>query len=107
MLCAALNYTGPIRVKLGCMDVFSDQFRFDVVMVDAYSDDLCRLNEILREKVKFTNKYLIYNPHVTVAYVKKGKGWRHAHNTVFDGREFEIDYIVFSSKNGTKERIVL
>lgn len=102
-----LKGAGPVRVKLGKMDVFTNPYKFDVVMIEVESDDLCDLNDMLQKKVKFTNKYPIYAPHVTIAYVKKGKGWKHHGNDTFEGREFICNYAVFSSKNGSKERIQL
>lgn len=102
-----LEGQGPVTVELGEVDVFTNPFKFDVVMIEAYSDDLCRLNELLQEKVKFTNKYPIYNPHVTIAYVKKGKGWKHRGLDLWKGKSFMCHYAIFSSKDGTKERIAL
>lgn len=102
-----LKDQGPVKVTLGKVDVFTNPYKFDVVMIDVYSEDLSRLNSLLQKKLKFTNKYPVYNPHVTISYVKKGKGWKHAQTAIWDGRAFVCDYAVFSSKNGTKEWIAL
>lgn len=99
--------TGPIKVRLGSVDVFTNPFKFDVVMIDVYSSGLVKLNEKLQTHLKHTSKYPVYNPHVTIAYVKKGKGWKHRGAALWEGEEFTCDYAVFSSKNGTKERVAL
>lgn len=102
-----LEDSGPIEVELGKIDVFTNPFKFDVVMIEVNSDDLCRLNEKLQKSVKHTSKYPTYKPHVTIAYVKKGKGWKHHGLDIWNGTQFTSDYAIFSSKDGTKERIAL
>ena len=97
----------PINVQLGEVRVFSNPFKFDVVNIQVFSQDLVDLNKLLVAQVPFTNKYKTYNPHLTIAYVKKGKGWKHNGLDLWKGRKFTSDYLIFSSKNGTKERIVL
>lgn len=98
---------GPVRVDLGSVAVFSNPLKFDVVVIEAFSDDLCRLNDLLQRNVKFTNKYTYYNPHVTVAYVQKGKGWKYYETRNWSGHSFHCETAVFSSKNGSKELILL
>lgn len=99
--------SGPIEVELGKIDVFTNPQKFDVVMIEVHSDDLCRLNEKLQKSIKFTNKYPTYKPHATIAYVKKGKGWKHQGLARWNGTTFTSDFAIFSSKNGVKERIAL
>jgi 2'-5' RNA ligase len=95
----------PIKVRLGATDVFSNPVKYDVVMIDVYSEELVKLHEKLQSQIKHTSKYPIYNPHITIAYVKKGKGWKHRGISLWEGKEFTCNCVVFSSKNGTKERI--
>ncbi len=96
---------GNLKVKLGKVNVFTNPDKFDVVVVAINSPDLVALNEKMKKDIEYTNKYSEYKPHVTVAYVKKGKGWQHRGHDQWEGKEFSCDYIVFSSKNGSKERI--
>lgn len=98
---------GEIKVTLGKVEVFSNPLKFDVVVISVESPDLVDLNEKMRKDIEYTNKYSEYKPHVTVAYVKKGKGWQHQGYDKWEGKNFLCDYIVFSSKNGSKERISL
>jgi 2'-5' RNA ligase len=97
----------PLKVKLGKIDVFTNPQKFDVVVIGIDSPDLCDFNEKMKDDIEYTNKYSEYKPHITIAYVKKGKGWKHKGNNKWEGKEFSCDKIVFSSKNGTKERIIL
>lgn len=102
-----LENAGPAKIILGKTEVFSNPFKFDVLMIEAFSNELIYLNNKLREQLKFTNNYMQYNPHVTVSYVKKGKGWKHRGVNLWEGQEFVCNYAVFSAKNGVKQRISL
>lgn len=97
----------PIKIKLGKVKAFTNPDKFDVIIVDVISEDLNKINTILRDKVPFTNKYDEYRPHVTIAYVEKGEGEKFVGDDSFEGEEFVCDYIVFSSKGGKKTRIQL
>lgn len=99
--------SGTITAKLGKVGVFTNPYRFDVVMIEVISEDLRRLNKILDERIKYTNKYGEYKPHVTIAYVKKGKGWRHFGQSKWKDREFSCQNLIFSSRDGSKHHISL
>lgn len=98
---------GPIKIELGTVDVFTNPEKFDVVVIDVYSEDLKNINKELKEQIKNTNRYPIYKPHITIAYVKKRKGWKHRGIKKWEGKKFTCGHVNFSSKNGGKERIVL
>lgn len=93
------------KVRLGKIEVFTESEKYDVVVIHVISNDLRKLNKLLKEKVPYTNKYSSYRPHVTIAYVKKGKGWKFRGINKWDGKEFTCDSLVFSSTNGTKHKI--
>lgn len=94
----------PVSVELGKIGVFPSN-KFDVIMIDVLSPDLFRLNQIL-QPVEHTNRYGYYEPHITIAYAKKGKGWRHVGDPTWEGRVFSSNTAVFSSKYGVKDTIV-
>jgi 2'-5' RNA ligase len=98
-----LENAGPVTIRLGKVDVFTNPFKFDVVMIEVISEDLSRLHWQIRERLPSTYKYDRYNPHVTISYVKKGKGWRHRGIDLWEGREFVCNYSIFSAKNGVKK----
>lgn len=93
----------PIDVKLGKIDLFTGPVLFDVVIIAVESTDLERLNKKMRDNVTFSNRYKSYVPHVTIAYVKKGRGWFYKGNGKFEDREFSTNEVVFSSKDGLRE----
>lgn len=98
---------GEIQATLGKINVFTNPFYFDVVMIEVISEDLNKLNELLSKNIKHTNKYGPYKPHVTISYVKKNKGWKYLGNSKFQGIKFTCNDCVFSSKQGTKDRFSL
>jgi len=99
-----LQNQGPIKAKMGRVGIFTNPSNYDVIMIQIESDDLKRLNKLIVDNIPHTNKYGLYKPHVTIAYVKKGKGWKHFGAARWSGTEFECDYAVFSSKNGSKHK---
>jgi|LakMenE18May11ns_1017448.scaffolds.fasta_scaffold9889655_2 2'-5' RNA ligase len=98
---------GPIKASLGKINIFTNPYHFDVVMIEVESSDLCNLNKALSDNIKHTNKYGDYKPHVTIAYVKKNKGWRYLGKNKFQGKQFICDECVFSSKDGIKYRFFI
>jgi 2'-5' RNA ligase len=103
----AIKDVKPFKIELGTTSVFTNNDDFDVVKIDVISPELHRINKILRDNCEYTNNYPDYKPHVTVAYVQKGKGWQHGRKDDFFGVKWTADEIIFSSKTGKKSRIVL
>lgn len=94
------------EIELGSIGLFENNDLFDVVKIGVNSDALHRLNAKFQKKMPFTNKYHKYQPHVTIAYVKKGKAIKLRGVKEFLGTKFLADHVVFSSKKGTKEKIL-
>ena len=100
-----LEKEGPLHVRLGQVIVFTGPYDFDVVVIEVISEDLRRLNEKLRSRVAHFTPYTVYNPHITIAYVKEGRGWRHWGHREWFGLDFMANEVVFSSKDGMKYRL--
>ena len=94
----------PINVTLDEVDVFTND-KFDVVVIKVVSEDLAKLNQKLKENIEHTSKFKDYKPHVTIAYVKKGKGWKYHGLNHWKGKEFTANHIIFSSINGQKIKL--
>jgi 2'-5' RNA ligase len=102
-----LERSGPVNVTLGKIEVFTNPQNYDVVMIEAHSRELHDLNVLLKEKTAHSSRFPLYQPHVTIAYVKKGRGWEHRGLDQWEGTQFMCHYAVFSSRNGGKYRISL
>lgn len=103
----ALEGQKPFAVKLGKMSVFTTNDKFDVLKIEVKSTDLVRLNSLLKDSLYVTQTHPEYSPHVTIAYLEKGHGEKWNGDKTFDGEEFEISSIVFSSWKGAKSSIRL
>lgn len=98
---------GPVRLRLGRTSLFPANEsqsqrggeRYDVVKLDVESDDLRRLN-LLLAALPHTNKFPVYVPHVTLAYVKPGAGKFYEDWDELEGLEVTIDELKFSPADG-------
>jgi 2'-5' RNA ligase len=103
----ALAGFGAIKAKFGKTSLFENDDA-DVVKLDIESPGLHRLSKLIGKTVETPgNTHPTYIPHATVAYVKPGKGKKYKGDAAMDGKEFTIDSVLFSGKNGTKENISL
>lgn len=96
----------PIKLTLGSTSIFEGD-KYDVVKVSVESNDLCRLNKILRKSCEHTQTHPKYIPHCTLAYVKRGLGKKYVGDDKFAGTKVEIDEVLFSNKRREKTRIAL
>jgi hypothetical protein len=96
----------PFKVNLGKISYFENK-DFDVMKIDVDSDELRHINSDIKANFDNTQTYDEYNPHVTIAYIKKGYDRSNIDEYAFSGESFEIDSIEFSSKSGKKYTIKL
>lgn len=102
----ALAGEGPIRVKLGKVSLFEND-DFDVVKVDVESPGLHRLNQKMAEAHPNTENHPTYEPHATIAYVRKGRGAKYANSSFLEGHTITLDRITFSGRDGKRVEIPL
>lgn len=80
---------------LGKLDLFRHRDQ-DVLKINVYSPDLDHDNAVLKQ-LPNTNNFPVYNPHVTVAYLKPGTGEKYLHlSNPMQGREVTMGGFVFS-----------
>lgn len=94
-------------IKLKSISIFTNNAAFDVVKIEAASTSLNYLNILLKNNVDNTQHFNNYQPHVTVAYIKKGKCSDLCGNTDFQDVKWNVNTVIFSSKNGEKTPIRL
>lgn len=68
---------GPITLRLTTASLFENEDA-DVLKFDVESEDLKRLNRILK-KLPHAETHPVYKPHATSAYLKPGRGWEYAY----------------------------
>ena len=92
----------PITVRLGSTSYFpnGESGSGDVLKFDVDSPDLQRLNAKISEALDTTDTHPGYTPHVTVAYLKAGKGKDYEGDESLSGQMVTLDRIRFSTKEG-------
>lgn len=102
-----LNTQPKFEIKLKTISLFTNNDAFDVVKIDVVSFNLTYMNSLLKDNLKNTQHFNGYHPHVTIAYVKKGKCSDLSVNKTFNGIKWEVSSLIFSSKDGDKTPIRL
>tara|TARA_B100001778_G_scaffold334404_1_gene345604 strand:+ start:1850 stop:2371 length:522 start_codon:yes stop_codon:yes gene_type:complete len=101
-----LKDSEPFEISLGKVSKFRTSDEHDVLKIDIESDELRALNRKLKE-LPHTSTHPTYNPHLTLAYVKKGRCDDMVGEELFKGEKFEVNELVFSSKTEKKTPIPL
>lgn len=80
---------------------------YDVLKFDVEGKNLYEANKILK-KYPYTSDFPDYHPHMTIAYINKGKGKKYV-NKLKNINEFNLKpkYIVYSQIDGSKDKIKL
>jgi len=76
-----------------------------VIKIEATGTHIYRLHNLLEKNLQVTQKFPVYKPHITIAYVKKGKCKDLIGNKDFKGKGFKAQDMLFSSKSGRKTTI--
>jgi hypothetical protein len=63
--------SSPIEIQISKMGVFKNS-KFEVLKFDVESSTLKSLNKQISENFPYTTKFPTYEPHITIAYLKKG-----------------------------------
>lgn len=91
--------SGPIELEVGNITHFETP-DYDVVKFDVHSPGMHKINKLMRDNFSYTNDYPNYEPHMTVAYVKKGNGKK------YDSKNKKIkmqsNKFIYSPSEGSK-----
>lgn len=94
---AALEGHGPVSFTLGKMSVF-DNPDYDVLKVSVSGADIHAVNKKLKA-LPNENTFPDYQPHLTLAYLKKGEGAKYVGDSRFEGKKLAFDSLTFSPPN--------
>jgi len=103
-----LDHPGKVKASITGVDVFQPEDKdYDVLVFRIDSPDLNLLNEKLKQ-LPHEDTYPFYQPHSTIAYLKRGLGKKYVNLvTGLEGEEIEFDTIKFSDKDYKKVSIDL
>lgn len=96
-----LSGYGPVRIELNGIEIFDENEKFDVVKFGVVkTDQLKNMFQSLSE-LPNENKFPDYRPHITISYVKKGRGEKYIKH--IKKNLGNMDIIEFSNSKGKKE----
>jgi len=81
--------------------------KYDVLKFDVSGKNIHETNEALTEAVPYENDHPDYHPHLTIGYIKSGKGKKYT--KLFEGQEFELipRYAIYSQVGDKKDKIAI
>jgi 2'-5' RNA ligase len=88
----------PIEVTFTKIDLFEND-KFDVVKFNVESPVLHKLHNYFKKNFENSDKYPSYQPHATIAYVKKGMGKKYV-KRLKEPITFKSDIFKYSKSNG-------
>jgi len=91
----------PFYVTMGNISYF-DCDDYDVMKIEVQGNELHNLHNGLKETFENTQSFPEFNPHVTIAYIKKGYNRGLVDNYAFIGNKMLVDKLSFSSRDGDK-----
>lgn len=104
---AGLSALSAIDAKMGKVSIFETD-KYDVVKVEIISPALRAANKKVGELVDLPGEtFKDYQPHATIAYVKKGEGQKYAGDSTFEGESVSFDVINLTDRNGVTHPIKL
>jgi len=84
-------------ITLGKISLFTNDPNYDVVKVEIISPELVLISNKIRDNCDNENKYPDYQPHMTLAYVKKG-ALINTENNIYEGKKILVKEFEFSHK---------
>lgn len=96
----------PITCTLGRTKIFPDAGNGEVVYLEVKSDDLVKLNNHL-SVIPHVRSHAEYKPHITLGYVKPGKGKEYDGAPLVEGDTLTIRTLTFSGSEGSEVEIEL
>lgn len=96
-----------IEVRLGKVSKFyNDEQDVIKIDIDDYTGVLEELYFKFKKDLYNENKYPVYHPHITLAYVKPGMCEDIVGDDIFEGKEITLDIFKFSSQEKNKTEFV-
>lgn len=89
------------EIELDKISFFENE-KYNVAKIDVKGKYLHTLHNKLKTELEVTESYPTYKPHITIAYIQKGKCKDLIGNTDFKGIKIKVNELVFSAKNDEK-----
>lgn len=99
------SITKSVAVEFTGISVFENE-KFDVLKFDVESPQLVKCHKKIKGKFKCTEIFDDYKPHMTIAFLQKGTGWKYK-NLSFSVPKMNIDLMRFTNTDGHETLIKL
>lgn len=93
-------FTKSLKIRTDNKITYFDNDDFSVAKIEVFSDDLKKLHYAIKENEENEHKY-DYSPHITIAFLQKGKRLNDIKLDSFEWEQKEINL----EKNGLIDRI--
>jgi DNA ligase D-like protein (predicted 3'-phosphoesterase) len=90
-----------LTAELGETSLFENP-NYDVLKLDVTGPGLQNLHDKVKDDIWTTETHKDYKPHMTIAYLKKGKGKKYAGNKALAGTQVKFNKLVFSTSQEQK-----
>lgn len=86
--------SGGVSVKVGDLSLFENN-EYDVLKLDVDKENLIAFRDSCMKEFSNTQTFPDYKPHITIAYLKKGKGKKYTSLEGFE-KEIMLDCAIYS-----------
>ena len=93
----------PVHIETTGVEYFDTNPDFDVAIVKCKSEELTKIHDELKDTLENEETYPNYNPHITIAYLKKGE--KLDDNEQITDTSWEVDSLDISTSDGQLEKI--
>ena len=102
-------YKNPIEIQIGKFQLFSpEQADYDTLVAYIDCPEIVKLHDKLKLNIDNDYNYESYQPHITIAYLKKGTGKKYfMKKNPLEGYEAVVSELTFSHRDGKKTKLKL
>lgn len=109
VVASAIGVLKPFQIKFGKVNIFTEaSTEHDVIYIEVEkTPQLVHVNNFLKNNLVHVETYPDFKPHITLAYVKKGKYSNLIGNDEFEGLKYDVTHIVYSDKENNVSNFYL
>jgi len=94
-----LDGIGSFNIQLGEISKFDNDPKYDIIKIEVTSKELVKANKKLSDNMDHKDSFPTYIPHITLAYVQKGKGDHLLGNKTFINTIDSTNNVLFTNKD--------
>ena len=91
------------KIKISNVSLFTKNKEYDVLKFEAKNDVLSKINKDLKDNFEYTSDHPKYEPHLTIAYLKPGKGKKYVDKLKDKEYNVKATKVTYGSKKKKKK----